>query len=199
MSGATLYLAWVGAYLLGSVPFGLLVGRASGSDPRRHGSGNIGATNVARAAGVAAGLLTLVLDAGKGAAAVWAVGRGLDGPTAAAGAAVAAVLGHVFPVFLRFRGGKGVATATGAFLVLASWPALAAGAVFLAVVGISRYVSLGSICAAGALPLATGWLAPGRGRVEAAALCALLVVLRHGDNLRRLATGTENRLGNPRT
>jgi glycerol-3-phosphate acyltransferase PlsY len=199
VSEASLYLAWGGAYLLGSVPFGLLVGRASGRDPRRHGSGNIGATNVARAAGVAAGLLTLALDAGKGAVAVWAVGRGWDEPFAAAGAAVAAVLGHAFPVFLRLRGGKGVATAAGAFLVLAPWAALAAGAVFLAVVGISRYVSLGSMCAAGALPLAVGWLAPGRGRVEAAALCALLVVLRHGDNLRRLAAGTESRLGNTRS
>lgn len=184
-----------GAYVLGAIPFGLIVGRALGADPRRHGSGNIGATNVARSSGWAAGLLTLAMDAGKGSLAVWAASRLCTEPAAPAGAAAAAVLGHVYPVFLRWRGGKGVATAAGAFAVLSPWAALAAGGLFLALVAASRIVSLGSVGAAVAMPILSAWLAPGRLRVEAAALCCVLVLVRHRDNLRRLRAGTENRLG----
>ncbi len=197
MSLALVPLLWAAAYLLGGVPFGLWIGRAGGSDPRRHGSGNIGATNVARVSGWSAGALTLLLDAGKGAAAVWAAGRLSDEPAAASGAAVASVLGHVYPLFLGMRGGKGVATAAGAFAVLSPWATLASGLVFGVLTAAGRYVSLGSIGAALALPLLGVWLSPGGLRVEAAALCALLIVLRHRDNLRRLRAGTENRLGAP--
>jgi glycerol-3-phosphate acyltransferase PlsY len=190
-----LALAALGAYLLGSVPFGLLIAGLRGRDPRRHGSGNIGATNVARVSGWGAGIATLALDVGKGAAAVAAAAWLCSDPRAPAAAALGAVLGHVFPLFLRLRGGKGVATAAGAFTVL-SPPAMAgAGLLFAALVAISRRVSAGSVAAALSLPFLSAWLAPGDGRVPAAAAAALLIVVRHRDNLRRLAAGTEPRLG----
>lgn len=189
---------WVGAYLLGCVPFGVLVGRLAGGDPRRHGSGNIGATNVARMGGWFAGIVTLALDTGKGALAVWAAGRLSSEPAAAPVAAACVVFGHVFPIFLRLRGGKGVATAAGAFSVLAPMAFLGAIAVFLLLVAASRTVSLGSVGAALALPLLCAWVSPGPLRVEVSALCALLVVIRHAGNLRRLAAGEEPRLGGGR-
>jgi len=198
MSHPDIWLLWGAAYLLGAVPFGLLIGRLAGGDPRRHGSGNIGATNVARMAGWGAGLLTLALDAGKGAAAVWVVGRLSAEPAAAPGAAAAAVLGHIFPIFLRFRGGKGVAAAAGAFALLSPGVFVAAAGVFALLLAASRTVSLGSVGAALALPLLCAWLDAGPLRVEAAALCGLLVALRHHDNLRRIATGSEPRLGGPK-
>jgi glycerol-3-phosphate acyltransferase PlsY len=192
-------LAAAAGYLLGSVPFGVWIAALRGHDPRRHGSGNIGATNVARVSGWGAGLATLALDAGKGAAAVAAAAWLCPDTRAAAAAALGAVAGHVFPLFLRLRGGKGVATAAGAFALLS--PAALAGAalLFSTLVAFSRRVSVGSIGAALALPFLSAWLAPGRGRVEAAAACALLIVARHRDNLRRLAAGTEPRLGERRS
>jgi glycerol-3-phosphate acyltransferase PlsY len=198
MSELPLVVVWAGAYLLGAVPFGLLIGRALGHDPRQHGSGNIGATNVARRSGWAAGTLTLALDAGKGVAAVWAAAAWCTNPAAPAGAAVAAVFGHAFPIYLRFKGGKGVATAAGAFALLSPWAALACGGVFLILLVASRTVSLGSVGAAVALPVFTVWLVPGAMRVEAAALCALVILLRHRENLQRLGAGAENRIGGPK-
>ncbi|MEE9218252.1 MAG: glycerol-3-phosphate 1-O-acyltransferase PlsY [Acidobacteriota bacterium] len=198
MTQTAVWLYWLGSYLLGGVPFGLLVSRAFGHDPRRHGSGNIGATNVNRVAGRLAGVLTLALDVGKGALPVWLASRVLDEPLGPAGAALAAVAGHVFTPYLRFRGGKGVATAAGAFAVLTPLPALIALGVFLLLTAGTRYVSLGSVGASVALPALCLWLAPGSGQVAAAAGCGLLVIVRHLDNLKRLLSGEEDQIGDSR-
>jgi len=192
----TLQVAAV-AYLIGSIPFSFLVARAFGvGDVRRVGSGNVGATNVLRSAGRVAGVLAFLLDAGKGAAAAALAGRLAPGePLAAALAAVLAVVGHMYPVWLRFQGGKGVSTGLGAFAPLV--PQAAAGAVvaFALVAVLTRFVSLGSIAGAFAL---VGLAYAGRGVspvVIAAAATAALVVLRHRSNLRRILAGTERRLG----
>ena len=152
-------LILVGAYLLGGVPFGyLLVRWRSGQDVRTMGSGNIGATNVLRTSGRAAGIVTLLLDIAKGYFAVWAAGGLTSGDaTWMSAAAVAVMLGHAFPVFLKFRGGKAVASFIGAFLCLTPLPLIAVVAIFFAAVAIWRYISLGSILAAGCFPLAV-WM-----------------------------------------
>jgi glycerol-3-phosphate acyltransferase PlsY len=185
------------AYLLGSVPFSFLVARAFGvRDVRRVGSGNVGATNVLRSAGKPAGALAFLLDAGKGALAAFLAAHFLPGdPALPSLAAVAAVVGHMYPVWLRFQGGKGVATGLGAFAPLAPWAALCAVAVFAGVAALTRYVSLGSI--AGALALAAwSWVAGGPGPVAfAASFTAALVVFRHRSNLRRILGGSEHRAG----
>jgi glycerol-3-phosphate acyltransferase PlsY len=185
------------AYLVGSIPFSFLVARAFGvHDVREVGSGNVGATNVLRSAGKTAGALALLLDVAKGAAATALTGRLAPGqPLLPAVAAVAAVVGHMYPVWLRFRGGKGVATGLGAFAPLAPWAALGAVAAFGLVGLATRFVSLGSI--AGGLALAALVLARrGPGPVAiAAAFTAVLVVFRHRSNLRRILGGTERRMG----
>src|SRR5215470_2947987 len=146
------------AYLIGSIPFGYLIVRAKeGGDIRQMGSGGTGATNVSRRAGKAAGIVTLVLDALKGTIAVL-VAKGLasgqaDAGWLFAGAAIAVIVGHIFPVWLGFRGGKGVATGVGVFLMLAPIALLCAGVLFLAIVIFTRYVSLGSVVAAATIPL----------------------------------------------
>lgn len=194
------------AYLLGSIPFGyLLVRLVRKQDVRAIGSGNIGATNVARAGGKGLGVLTLLLDCFKGAAAVllaYYFARHLGLPRyagfyLACAAAVAAVLGHVFPAWLRFRGGKGVATALGAFLVLSPATTLCAVLVFFSVFAISRYVSLASILAAITIPLAALFFLGSRAPSIYAAFFGipLLVVLKHHGNIRRLVRGTEHRFG----
>ena len=182
-----------GAYLLGAVPFGLLLARhIAGLDVRAAGSGNIGATNVARSAGRGLGVATLVLDALKGAAPVL-VGRFvLDAPTpvvAAAGAA--AVLGHVFPIYLKFRGGKGVATGLGVFLALAPLATLIAVGVFAVVFAVARVVSLGSLCGAVTLVGALVALEAPRAVVGVAGGVVLLIAVRHTGNIRRLLAGRE--------
>jgi acyl phosphate:glycerol-3-phosphate acyltransferase len=190
------------AYLLGSIPFGLLVVRARGGpDIRSTGSGNIGAANVARSAGAVAGVLTLLLDAGKGYLAVWMAGRATGGNIRwMITAAVAAVIGHVFSVWLGFRGGKGVATGLGVFLPIC-WQAVAAAAVvWVVVVAFWRYSSLGSIAAAAAMPvLVYLFYAPGHAPptlVSAATiLIAMLIIAKHRGNIGRLMAGTESRLG----
>jgi acyl phosphate:glycerol-3-phosphate acyltransferase len=185
------------AYLLGSISFAvLLVRSATGKDIRTEGSGNAGATNVLRAHGKALGLAVAGLDIAKGAAAVGLVRSATADPRYAAAAGFAAVLGHVFPVFYGFRGGKGVATAVGAFLVLAPVATLVCVGVFVAVVAVSRYVSIGSMVAIVLLPpIAGGLFHASAPVVAAAAATAVLVVLKHRENLRRLAAGTERRLG----
>ncbi len=188
------------AYLIGSIPFSFLVARAFGvHDVRRVGSGNVGATNVLRSAGKAAGALALFLDVGKGAAASALAGRLAPGEAALpAAAAVAVVVGHTFPVWLRFQGGKGVATGLGAFAPLAPTAALGAIAAFAVVALATRFVSLGSV--AGAIALAGLALGP-RGPdpvAVAAVLSAALVVFRHRSNLRRILGGTERRMGQPK-
>lgn len=185
------------AYLLGAIPFGyFLVKLKRGEDVRGVGSGSTGATNVARAAGPVVGLLTLLLDIGKGFAAVLAAAwLGASDPAWPAAAAVAAIMGHSFPVFLRFRGGKSVATALGAFLYFAPLAAAAALGVWLIVVAIWRFVSLGSVLAAAAFPLfAFGLYRPPLASTLAAGVGASIVILRHWSNLERLVRGAEPRL-----
>lgn len=179
------------AYLIGSIPFGYLIVRVSGrGDVRETGSGGTGATNVSRRAGKAAGVLTLVLDALKGAFAVWIATRFGNGWITTA-AAIAVIVGHIFPIWLGFRGGKGVATAVGVFSVLAPFALLCAGAVFLILFLITRYVSLGSITAAAAIPII---LSP-NGLTSALFTCAVvvaaLVIFAHRANIARLIKGTE--------
>ena len=206
MSPAAAIALVVGAYLLGSVSFSVVVVKVmQGLDVRTVGSGNAGATNVMRAAGKKAGVAVLALDVIKGMTAV-AVPRALDAPPAVVGsAAVAVVLGHVFPVFFGFRGGKGVATSAGALGTLAP-AAMAAGlAVFILVVFWKRYVSLGSMVTAVLFPLLVGLGARlgwpeygGPWLVLASSAIALLIVIKHRNNLRRLRAGTEPRLGDRR-
>lgn len=193
------------SYLLGSIPFGyLLVRMFRGEDVRATGSGNIGATNVARQS-PALGVLTLLLDALKGSAAValayllsGSMGIGPTPYSAMSLAALCAILGHVFPVWLKFRGGKGVATGLGSFLMIAPEPVLIAAAIFVVVVVTFRYVSLGSILAVSAFPVLV-WAFHQYGDAQSAlllmALASLLIVAKHHQNIRRLIAGTENRLG----
>ncbi|MGC8794197.1 MAG: glycerol-3-phosphate 1-O-acyltransferase PlsY [Bryobacteraceae bacterium] len=183
------------AYLLGAIPFGyLLVKWRTGRDVRTMGSGNIGATNVLRTTGRAAGILTLLLDIAKGYLAVWLAGKLAGGSAAVMSAAtVAAMAGHAFPIFLHFRGGKAVATFLGSFLCLAPLAIAAAVVVFVIVVWRTRYISMGSIVSSGTFPLAV-WLIvhPPWPVVAAAAAGGAFIVWRHKENIQRLRAGTEN-------
>jgi acyl phosphate:glycerol-3-phosphate acyltransferase len=202
MRDISLSLAWipVAAYLIGSIPFGILLAKMFGGvDVRKAGSGNIGATNVARVAGPLPGILTLVLDALKGVAAVWLATRfANDNAMWMTLAGLSALIGHCFPVWLRFHGGKGVATAAGMFLALC-WPAaLGAIGVFILVVLFSRFVSLGSVSAAAAMPLLIYLLwaphhAPPLIVTFGAFAAAMLVVYKHDANIQRLVEGREPR------
>jgi glycerol-3-phosphate acyltransferase PlsY len=187
-------------YFFGSIPFGYLLVRATGGgDIRFKGSGNIGATNVARTSGWSVGVATLLLDAAKGFLAVWIPEHFAGGNIRIMMfAGFAAILGHVFPVWLKFEGGKGVATALGVFLAIC-WPALAAAVVlFLLVAIFYRYISLASISAAASLPLLVYLLyAPGHAPPTAVSastlLAAVAVIVKHRDNIERLMAGTEPR------
>ena len=199
----SLWLLAPAGYLLGSIPFGYLIVRATkDADVRASGSGNIGATNVNRVAGAGAGLVTLLLDVAKGYAAVWLAERVSGGDVSwMALGGVAAVVGHMFPVWLGFRGGKGVATALGVFVPLC-WMAVAAAAVVWALVAsIWRYVSLASVVAAALLPVCMYLLyAPGTHHAPplsvscSTAIVSILIIVKHRENIRRLLAGTENRL-----
>lgn len=194
------------AYLLGSIPFGYLLVRIfRKEDIRALGSGNIGATNVARSGAKGLGIATLLLDLGKAALAVLIAfqiarhagfnhGQAFDLATASA---VAAVLGHVFPVWLGFRGGKGVASAFGVFLILSPAIALSILIIFIVVFAISRYVSLASILASLAIPLLALHFAPNMSHIVlfGFVFIPLLVVVKHHQNIRRLLSGTESRFG----
>ncbi len=189
-------LSLVAAYLLGSIPFALLLARRWGADDlRRIGSGNVGAANVLRASGKTAALAVVVLDIGKGAASVLLAARATDNPAGPALAGVAAVVGHIYPVWLRFRGGKGVATACGVFSMLAPLAVPPALAVFVATVWATRYVSLGSVLASIALPPLAYATGSPMAIVVAACAVSTLVIFRHRTNLDRLRTGSERRLG----
>jgi len=185
-------------YLLGSLSFAVLLVRwKTGKDIRTEGSGNAGATNVLRAHGKGLGLAVALLDVAKGAAAVGLARLITANPRCAAAAGVAAVLGHIFPIFSGFRGGKGVATAVGAFLALSPLATLACVAVFIATVAVTRYVSVGSCLAVVLLPPAARWIGHAHGAIVlAAAVTAVIVVLKHLENFKRLARGEERRLGN---
>lgn len=189
-------LAIVGAYLLGSLPFSFwTVRRLTGGDVRRMGSGNPGATNVLRVAGPKAAAAALAGDVGKGALAVVLPRLAGEPPQVVAASAVAATAGHVFPVFMELRGGKGVATGFGALLALAPWPAAGSLGVFAATLAGSRYVSIGSLAGAVSFPLLLALRRrPGDGPSLIAAGCiAALVLGRHRANLKRLAEGAELR------
>ena len=189
-------IAIVAAYLVGSVPFALLLSRRWGArDLRRIGSGNLGAANVLRASGVTAGVLVAMLDILKGAVSVMLAQR-LSGDTVGSAAAgVAAIVGHVYPVWLRFRGGKGVATACGVFSVLTPLAVPPALAIFIATVWATKYISLGSVVASIALPVIAYVSAAPPSIVAAACTASALIVLRHRTNLWRVRAGTERRLG----
>ncbi|HEX4262618.1 MAG TPA: glycerol-3-phosphate 1-O-acyltransferase PlsY [Acetobacteraceae bacterium] len=191
---AALLAALVGGYLLGSIPFGLLLTRAAGlGDIRSVGSGNIGATNVLRTGRRGLAVATVLLDGGKGVAAVLLAGA-TAGPIAALVAGVGAVLGHLFPVWLGFRGGKGVATGLGVLLA-AAWPVgLAACAVWLVLALALRISSAAALGAFAAAPV-VGWVLAGRAVALLALAVAALVYARHGANIRRLLAGTEPRIG----
>lgn len=186
------------AYLLGSVPWGLLVTRVFGrADIRKAGSGNIGAANVARVAGPAAGVLTLALDTAKGAAAVWLAGRfSNDSAAWMMLGGLAVLIGHCFPIWLRFKGGKGVATALGVFLALCAPAALAALALFGLVAAYWKYVSLGSLAAAATMPLLIYFLwaprhAPPTIIIFGTMTATLLIIYKHDANIQRLMEGAE--------
>jgi glycerol-3-phosphate acyltransferase PlsY len=206
---ASLWIA-VLAYLLGSVPVGYLLVRIfRKQDIRTVGSGNIGATNVLRSGGKGLGAATFLLDTCKGAAAVL-LGAWLAAPllpswpqrNVEALAALCAVIGHMFPVWLRFKGGKGVATGFGVFLVAAPWAALASIALFIVIFAITRYVSLSSILATASFPIFAWFTVSGPKPgffIAVQIIVSLLIIVKHHPNIRRLLSGTEHRFGTPKT
>jgi glycerol-3-phosphate acyltransferase PlsY len=182
-------------YLIGSIPFALILSRRWGADLRQVGSGNLGAANVMRASGVSAGLLVAALDMAKGAASVWIAARISDGADLPAAAGLAAILGHIYPIWLRFRGGKGVATACGVFSVLTPLAVPPALALFVLTVWFTQYISLGSVLASMVLPPLAYALGSPAPAVIAAAAAAAIIVFRHRSNVLRVWMGTERRVG----
>jgi acyl phosphate:glycerol-3-phosphate acyltransferase len=188
-----LLMLLAGAYLLGSIPTGLLLGKLAGIDVRKEGSGNIGATNLYRTVGRKVGVLTLIGDCLKGMLPVLAVSYAGLPASFAAWVGLAAFCGHVFSLFLRFKGGKGVATALGVFLALSPLAVCVVLLVFIALMLKWRYVSLGSVSAAAVMPVAI-LLMGGRGElVVVTFVIAVIVIAKHHENIRRLIAGTENR------
>ncbi|GBG01977.1 glycerol-3-phosphate acyltransferase [Azospira sp. I13] len=203
-STQTLPLALIAAYLLGSVPFAVIVSRGFGlADPRSYGSGNPGATNVLRSGNKLAALLTLLGDAAKGALAVILARLFLDGqavePSAErlllGGVALAVFFGHLFPVFLKFKGGKGVATAAGVLLALDPLLGLATLGLWLGTAALSRYSSLAALVAASGAPLVAGMLWGFNLLVAAVAIMAMALVAKHWANIQRLLAGQESKIG----
>jgi glycerol-3-phosphate acyltransferase PlsY len=187
----------VGTYLLGSIPSALfVVWIMTGKDVRRLGSGNVGATNATRVAGVRAGILVTILDVAKGAVPVWFMEMFNPSSVWLAATVLAAVVGHCFPVWLKFRGGKGVATGFGAFLVLSPWAGMAALGAWILVLGIGRWVSLASMAASAAFPLLLVLIdTPNPVILGAVSGVATLIVVRHHSNIRLLLTGHEPKIG----
>lgn len=218
MNAALPFLVVVTSYLIGSIPFSFIVARLkTGTDIRRQGSRNVGATNVARTAGRAAGFLALLLDLSKGYGAValarwivlqpsWPIEAAVTGgPLQSrefwiALAGLVAILGHMYPVWLHYHGGKGVATAAGVFLGLGPIVIAAAAIVFVIVLITTRFVSLASMFAAASVPVLLHFLAPGAPfwRVVVSLLIAIIVILKHHSNITQLANGTERRIGERR-
>lgn len=189
----SLLLSIIASYLIGSIPFGYLVARTKGIDIRQHGSGNIGATNVWRTMGPGCGMLALALDALKGAAAV-AIGRqaGIEGAELLTG--IAALVGHAFPVYLGFRGGKIIAAGLGVMIALAPVVALIAVAVFALLVALTRYVSLGSVCGAISVPIQLALFNYDYKYILFGVAVCLFAVIKHIPNIKRLMEGTETRI-----
>ncbi len=196
--GAFFLVVLVGGFL-GAIPFGVVITRLLGAeDPRKSGSGNIGATNVLRTSGWKSGVFTLLLDVLKGVAAVLFaryVASRVSAPSLEPIAALAAVLGHMYSPFTGFRGGKGVATGLGVFALLTPGPTAIGALVFILVVAVTRYVSLGSMLAAAAVPIAGFWMNYSTVVCTSSVLISLLVVWKHQDNIGRLMRGEENRIG----
>ncbi|HEY2432987.1 MAG TPA: glycerol-3-phosphate 1-O-acyltransferase PlsY [Vicinamibacterales bacterium] len=182
-------------YAVGSVPFAFIVARRAGIDVRVSGSGNVGAANVLRTTGTPLGVIVMALDILKGAATVLLAAAIEGTPSAMAAAGAAAVVGHIYPVWLRFHGGKGVAVAAGVFGVLAPIATIAAAAVFLIVVWGTRVISLGSVAATVTLPSVALLSGGSRTVVAASAGSGVLILFRHRANLRRILRGTERRMG----
>lgn len=188
------------AYLLGSVPTGVILARAfSGVDPRTQGSRNIGATNIYRTAGKKLGIITLLGDILKGLIPVVIARSALDSPFWIGAAALAAFLGHLYPIYLKFKGGKGIATALGAFLALAPVAAILSFLVFAAVVYKSRYISLGSLTATAAFPVLLALLHSQAIYIPFAVIIGTLIFYRHRENIQRLRAGKENKFGAKRS
>ena len=183
------------AYLIGSIPFALILSRRWGADLRSVGSGNLGAANVMRASGVTAGVLVAALDMAKGAASVWIAARLTNSAELPAAAGFAAIVGHIYPVWLRFRGGKGVATACGVFSMLTPLAVPPAFALFALAVWFTQYISLGSVLASMVLPPLAYALGSPAPAVLAAAAASVLIIFRHRSNVLRVWMGTERRVG----
>jgi glycerol-3-phosphate acyltransferase PlsY len=183
------------AYLVGSVPFAYVLARRRGIDLRRVGSGNVGASNVLRTSGVSSAVVAMCLDGAKGTLAVLVAQRLTMGEATPVAAGIASIIGHIYPVWLRFRGGKGVATAAGVFGVLAPMALAVAGGVFVVAVWITRYISAGSLAAAVSLAIIAATSDAGRAVAIGAAVSAAIIIHRHRANLARLRAGTERRVG----
>jgi glycerol-3-phosphate acyltransferase PlsY len=182
-------------YLAGSIPFAFLLARRRGVDLRLAGSGNVGAANVLRTSGVVNAVVALILDAAKGSVAVLLAQRLSVEPATPVAGGLAAIIGHIYPVWLGFRGGKGVATAGGVFVVLTPTAVAVAGAVFALAIWVTRYVSVGSMAAAVTLAVTTAAMDVPAAVVMGTALAAMIIVHRHRGNLSRLIAGTERRVG----
>lgn len=182
-------------YIVGSIPFAFLLSWRRGIDLRRVGSGNVGAANVLRTSGVAMAVAVMCLDAAKGSVAVLVAERMAAGPVVVVAAGVASIVGHIYPVWLGFRGGKGVATSAGVFGVLAPTPLAIASGAFVLGVWATRYISVGSLAAAVTIAVATAASDVPAAVTVGAVLTALLIVHRHRGNLERLMAGTEHRVG----
>lgn len=195
--GLEVIILTVIAYLIGSMPTGIIVAKMLGApDPRSVGSGNIGATNVGRAAGKAAGIATLLGDALKGflvtLIAFYIFG---NAPLEVSLLSFVVFLGHLFPVFLKFKGGKGVATALGIFLAIGWLQAMLALLIFIIIAAIFRYVSVGSMISAASMPVLFSFFISSQPYVPLAATIAVFIILKHSDNIKRLIQGTENKIG----
>ena len=191
------YIFIAAAYLIGSIPFGLVFGKLAGIDVRNSGSGNIGATNVSRLVGKKMGILTLMADVGKGflpmLAAAWFLRESPNGDTVVMYCGAAAFLGHLFPIYLKFKGGKGVATALGIFLYLDPFAVLIALAAFIVVVFASGYVSVGSLAAAALFPGISWYLGTGGSQLLLAGFVSILIWAKHHENIVRLLKQQEHK------
>ncbi len=183
------------AYLLGSIPTGFILGAWAGVDVRKSGSGNVGATNVARVVGRRQGIYTLAADTAKGFLPVFIVLQMKFDTTSVAFVAIAAFLGHLFPIFLKFKGGKGVATALGVFFALAPCASLLLIVLFAGIIWVSRIVSLSSMIAAVAAPAILWWFSYSAAVIDTSAFLALMILVRHRSNIQRLLAGTEPKFG----
>lgn len=182
------------AYLIGSIPIGLILSKIKGKDPRQTGSGNIGATNVMRTAGKAMGVITLIGDVAKGFLPVIVVKHYSHEPILVAALGFLAFLGHLYPIYLRFKGGKGVATALGVYLAISPLAILIDILVFILVLLRWRYVSLGSLVAAAMMPVILIFLRISYEYIVLSVLVGAFIFIKHRDNMRRLSQGQENRL-----